>query len=186
MPWALSASVRASSLIVSASLRRELPSARIWRVDRAAYGQRGEILRVLYRGVSTRGRSSGTRRQTKKGPIKPRPLVVRSRVPNRSRPSQGVSCVPSSQLPPYWFCRPSALASSHREAPFITTTSQGRRHRLLHVQQLRDRRATGYVTLIANYQPLQDAVRRPELLHAGSERAVRDPHRQQRRRESKT
>ena len=36
--------------------------------------------------------------------------------------------------------------------------AQGRRHRLLHVPQLRaGRRGPDYVTLIANYQPLQDA-----------------------------
>ena len=52
-----------------------------------------------------------------------------------------------------------AHASSHREAPSITTHAEGRRHRLLHVQQLRAGRLAGpgYVTLIANYLPLQDA-----------------------------
>ena len=51
-----------------------------------------------------------------------------------------------------------AQASSHREAPVHHDDAQGRRHRLLHVQQLRAGRLTaGYVTLIANYLPLQDA-----------------------------
>ena len=47
-----------------------------------------------------------------------------------------------------------ASGSSHREAPYITEP-QGRCHRLLHVPQLRAGR-DGYVTLIANYLPLQD------------------------------
>ena len=50
-----------------------------------------------------------------------------------------------------------AQASSHREAPAITDHAQGRRHRLLHVQQLRAGPLRGYVTLVANYLPLQDA-----------------------------
>ena len=54
-------------------------------------------------------------------------------------------------------CRSSQRASSHREAPFITEHAQGRRHRLLHVPQLRAAGRAGYVTLIANYLPLQDA-----------------------------
>jgi 3-hydroxyisobutyrate dehydrogenase-like beta-hydroxyacid dehydrogenase len=58
--------------------------------------------------------------------------------------------------------------------------SQSGWHRFLHVQQLRAGRA-GYVTLIANYQPFENPAGRSELLHDGSECAVRDHHRQQRR-----
>ena len=40
------------------------------------------------------------------------------------------------------------------------------------------------VTLIANYVPLQSSRRRPELLRVRRRRAVRDPHRQRRRRQA--
>ena len=42
-----------------------------------------------------------------------------------------------------------------------------------------------YVTLIANYQPLQDAYGGPNYFCDGPERAVRDPRRQQRRRQGR-
>ena len=76
---------------------------------------------------------------------------------------------------------PSAYASSHREAPYITTRPKVDGTDFYMFRSYEPGRA-GYVTLIANYLPLQDAVRRAELLRARPERAVRDPHRQRRRR----
>ena len=81
-----------------------------------------------------------------------------------------------------------SLASSHREAPFITTSPKVDATDFYMFRSYEGVAPDGsggrsdYVTLIANYQPLQDPYGGPELLHAGSERAVRDPHRQQRRR----
>ena len=74
---------------------------------------------------------------------------------------------------------PTAQASSHREAPFITTAPKVDGTDFYMFRSYEPGR-TGYVTLIANYQPLQDAYGGPKLLLDGPERAVRDPHRQQR------
>ena len=74
-----------------------------------------------------------------------------------------------------------ASASSHREAPFIATQPQVDATDFYMFRSYEPGR-DGYVTLIANYMPLQDAVRRPELLQARPERPVRDPRRQRRRR----
>jgi hypothetical protein len=51
---------------------------------------------------------------------------------------------------------PAALASSHREAPFITTSPKVDGTDFYMFRSYEDGRAD-YVTLIANYQPLQDA-----------------------------
>ena len=65
--------------------------------------------------------------------------------------------------------------------------AQGRRHRLLHVQQLRaeppDRPGLRHPG--RQLPAAAGRVRRPELLQARPERALRDPHRQQRRRQGR-
>ena len=74
-----------------------------------------------------------------------------------------------------------AVASSHREAPFIASPAAGRRHRLLHVPQLR----AGTRRLRDDRRQLPAAagpVRRAELLQARSQRRLRDPRHQRRRR----
>ena len=75
-------------------------------------------------------------------------------------------------------------ASSHREAPYITRKPAVDATDFYMFNSYEPGR--DYVTMIANYLPLQDSVRRAELLRAGSGRAVRDPRRQQRRRARRT
>jgi hypothetical protein len=61
----------------------------------------------------------------------------------------------------------SALASSHREAPFITTSPKVDGTDLYMFMSYETGRA-GYVTLIANYQPLQDAYGGPNYFKLDS------------------
>ncbi len=66
------------------------------------------------------------------------------------------------------------LASSHREAPFIATQPQvdaSDFYMFMSYETNRD----GYVTLIANYDPLQDAYSGPNF-HSLDENAVYDFH----------
>ena len=74
-----------------------------------------------------------------------------------------------------------AFASSHREAPFITTSPKVDASDFYMFNSYETGR-TGFVTLVANYQPAAGRLRRPELPRDGRQRAVRDPHRQRGRR----
>ena len=74
-----------------------------------------------------------------------------------------------------WLSAGYADASSHREAPVITEHAEGRRHRLLHVPQLRGRAGTAIVTLIANYLPLQDPYGGPNYFTLDPDARLRDP-----------
>ena len=65
------------------------------------------------------------------------------------------------------------FASSHREAPFITTRPKVDATDFYMFNSYETGRA-GYVTLIANYQPFEDPAGRSELLHDGSQCPVRD------------
>lgn len=65
-----------------------------------------------------------------------------------------------------------ALASSHREAPFISTMPQVDASDFYMFMSYEPGRA-GYVTLLANYSPLQDAYSGPNF-HALSDRAYYD------------
>ncbi|WP_158880037.1 DUF4331 domain-containing protein [Rhodanobacter sp. L36] len=65
-----------------------------------------------------------------------------------------------------------ALASSHREAPFISTMPQLDASDFYMFMSYEHNR-TNYVTLLANYNPLQDAYAGPNF-HAMSDRAVYD------------
>ena len=67
-------------------------------------------------------------------------------------------------------------ASSHREAPFITSRPKVDATDLYLFNSYEPGRA-GYVTLIANYQPFEEPAGWSELLHDGSARIVRDPYR---------
>ncbi len=62
-----------------------------------------------------------------------------------------------------------STASSHREAPNITRLPTVDSTDFYIFNSYEAGRGD-YVTLLANYIPLQDAVRRPELLRAGSRR----------------
>jgi len=66
------------------------------------------------------------------------------------------------------------MASSHREAPFISTMPQVDASDFYMFMSYETGR-TGYVTLIANYDPLQDAYSGPNF-HALSDTAVYDFH----------
>ena len=81
-------------------------------------------------------------------------------------------------------CVVPAHASSHREAPFITTTPKvdGTDFYMFRSYEPSRRRA-GLRDADRQLPAAAGRLRRPELLHAGSERAVRDPRRQQRRRQ---
>ena len=68
----------------------------------------------------------------------------------------------------------------HRDA------AAGRRHRLLHVPQLRARAATATSRIVANYLPLQDPYGGPNYFKLDPERRLRDPRQQRRRRASRT
>ena len=76
----------------------------------------------------------------------------------------------------------SAFASSHREAPFISTSPKVDASDFYMFNSYETGRA-GFVTLVANYQPLQDGFDGPNYHAMDAERAVRDPHRQRRRRQ---
>ena len=71
-------------------------------------------------------------------------------------------------------------ASSHREAPGITKTPKLDGTDFYMFRSYETGRA-GFVTLLANYQPLPGSGRRPELLHVRRSRGLRDPCRQHRR-----
>ncbi len=75
-----------------------------------------------------------------------------------------------------------AHASSHREAPFITTQPKVDGTDLYMFASYEPGR-DGYITLVANYQPLQDAYGGPNYFSLDQKRAVRNLHRQQWRRE---
>ena len=64
-----------------------------------------------------------------------------------------------------------ALASSHREAPFITNPPKVDASDFYMFNSYEAGRA-GFVTLIANYQPLQEPLGRSELLSPGPASAV--------------
>ena len=72
------------------------------------------------------------------------------------------------------------LASSHREAPLIAGDPSADNTDLYAFVSPDD---PSTVTIIANYIPLEEPGRRPELQRVRPRRAVRDPHRQQRRRQ---
>ena len=74
-----------------------------------------------------------------------------------------------------------ASASSHREAPFIAEHPKVDGTDFYMFRSYEPGRA-GYVTLVANYLPLQDAYGGPNYFTLDPRRAVRDPHRQRRRR----
>ncbi len=67
-----------------------------------------------------------------------------------------------------------AMASSHREAPFISTMPQMDASDFYMFMSYEANR-TGYVTLLANYDPLQDAYSGPNF-HALNDKAVYDFH----------
>ena len=67
-----------------------------------------------------------------------------------------------------------AMASSHREAPFIATQPQVDASDFYMFMSYEANR-TGYVTLLANYDPLQDAYSGPNF-HSLDENAVYDFH----------
>ena len=69
------------------------------------------------------------------------------------------------------------MASSHREAPFITTRPKVDGTDFYLFNSYETGRA-GYVTMIANYQPFENPQGGPELLHHGSECPLRDHDRQ--------
>ena len=73
------------------------------------------------------------------------------------------------------------LVLSHREAPLITGTPKVDGTDFYMFRSYEPGR-DGYVTLVAELPAAAGRLRRPELLHARSQRAVRDPHRQRRRR----
>ena len=69
-----------------------------------------------------------------------------------------------------------AFGSSHREAPGITEHGRSWTAPTSTCSGATSRDARDYVTLIANYLPLQDAYGGPELLHDGSRSAVYEIH----------
>ena len=83
-----------------------------------------------------------------------------------------------------WHCRHAGPCLEPPRGAVDHDDAQGRRHRLLHVQQLR----AGPLRVRDADRQLPAAagrLRRPELLQARPERALRDPHRQQRRRQGR-
>ena len=76
---------------------------------------------------------------------------------------------------------PAASASSHREAPFITEHPKVDGTDFYMFRSYEPGR-DGYVTLIANYLPLQDPYGGPNYFTLDPERRLRDPRRQRRRR----
>ena len=70
-----------------------------------------------------------------------------------------------------------ALASSHREAPFITTSPKVDATDVYAFRSYETGRQD-YVTIIANYIPFQDPQGGAEFLHVRPDRALRDPCRQ--------
>ncbi len=75
----------------------------------------------------------------------------------------------------------SALASSHREAPFITKNPKVDGTDFYMFRSYESGR-NGFVTIIANYQPLQDAYGGPNYFTMDDRRGLRHPPGQQRRR----
>ena len=73
------------------------------------------------------------------------------------------------------------VASSHREAPFIAAQPQLDATDFYMFMSYESGRA-GYVTLVANYLPLQDPYGGPNYFKLDPERLVRDPRHQRRRR----
>ena len=76
---------------------------------------------------------------------------------------------------------PAAMASSHREAPFIAGNPKVDGTDLYMFRSYETGRA-GFVTILADYIPFQDPQGGPNFYMFNPERAVRDPHRQHRRR----
>ena len=74
-----------------------------------------------------------------------------------------------------------ASASSHREAPFITKHPKVDGTDFYMFRSYEPGRE-GYVTLIANYLPLQDPYGGPNYFTLDPDARLRDPHRQRRRR----